>query len=84
VAAGTIQTTADGAIVLLRHRQTTGGYPRILQLLDCDIDLAAQLRPGHVLHLELIDDEDAAAIMARWWRCLDRLRENDPGGSPGG
>ena len=74
VADGTIQATAAGPIVLLRERQTTGGYPRICQLIDCDVDLAAQLRPNEVVHLDLVDVDEAEAAMRSWRACLDALR----------
>lgn len=61
---GLVQATAAGPIVLLRDRQTIGGYPRILQVIDSDIDLAAQLAPGMVCHFELVDEATAAACRA--------------------
>ncbi|MBK6266409.1 biotin-dependent carboxyltransferase family protein [Marivirga sp. S37H4] len=44
---GTIQITPDGrAIVLLADAQTTGGYPRIANIIDDDLDKMAQMKPG--------------------------------------
>jgi len=59
VADGTWQLTPDGPLLLLRDRQTTGGYPRVANLIDCDVDLAAQLRPGQVFRVELVDRDTA-------------------------
>ncbi|MFC5044874.1 biotin-dependent carboxyltransferase family protein [Aquimarina hainanensis] len=43
---GTIQLTPAGKlIVLMRDCQTTGGYPRILQLTEMGIDVLAQKHP---------------------------------------
>lgn len=47
VALGTIQVPPDGnPIILLADRQTTGGYPKIGQVISVDIPLVAQLKPG--------------------------------------
>ncbi len=44
---GTIQCPPDGApFLLLSDAQTLGGYPRIAQLIDADLPLAGQIRPG--------------------------------------
>jgi antagonist of KipI len=47
VTAGTIQLPPGGApIVLMADRQTTGGYPRLGDVIAVDLPLLAQLRPG--------------------------------------
>ena len=44
---GTVQCPPDGApFLLLSDAQTLGGYPRIAQLIDADLPLAGQIRPG--------------------------------------
>jgi antagonist of KipI len=44
---GTIQLTGSGQpIILLQDAQTTGGYPRIANIIDEDLDQLAQLKPG--------------------------------------
>lgn len=44
---GTIQLLPYGQIIaLMRDAQTTGGYPRILQITERDINRLAQKRPG--------------------------------------
>lgn len=46
VSRGSIQVAGDGvATVLLADHQTTGGYPKIATVLDCDMDGFVQLRP---------------------------------------
>jgi 5-oxoprolinase (ATP-hydrolysing) subunit C len=62
VADGTIQGTAAGPILLLRQRQTLGGYARMLQVIESDVDVAAQIRPGHSLRLHLINEEQASTL----------------------
>lgn len=73
VADGTVQASASGPIILLRDRQTIGGYPRILQVIDSDIDLAAQLRPHAAIRFELVDQETALHIWQQRCRCLADL-----------
>jgi len=44
---GTVQITGSGQpIILLKDAQTTGGYPRIANIIDEDLDQLAQLKPG--------------------------------------
>lgn len=45
---GTVQLTANGQlIVLMRDAQTTGGYPRVLQLDEASLSSCAQKRVGN-------------------------------------
>ena len=51
---GTVQLTPAGKlIVLMKDGQTTGGYPRILQLSDRSISILAQKRMGDPIHFAL-------------------------------
>lgn len=59
---GTVQFTPAGLIILLRDRQTVGGYPRVLNVISADVDLLAHYRPGQLLHFEWVDE--AQALMA--------------------
>ncbi len=52
---GTIQLTPSGKlIILMKDGQTTGGYPRILQLTDYAIALLSQKKMGDTISLKLI------------------------------
>lgn len=52
---GTVQLTPSGRlIVLMKDGQTTGGYPRILQLSDKAISILAQKREGNNVSFKLI------------------------------
>lgn len=52
---GTIQITNGGQpIILMADAQTTGGYPRIANVVSDDMDLLAQLKPGDVLTFTLV------------------------------
>jgi allophanate hydrolase subunit 2 len=51
---GTIQITPSGKlIVLMKDGQTTGGYPRILQLSDKAISILAQKKYGDAISFKL-------------------------------
>ncbi len=53
---GTVQLTPSGKlIVLMRDCQTTGGYPRVLQLSEKGINLLCQKKEGDSLQFQLID-----------------------------
>ena len=52
---GTVQLTPSGnLIVLMRDCQTTGGYPRILQLKETSINLLSQKMTGQALQFKLL------------------------------
>ena len=53
---GTIQLTPFGkVIILLRDCQTTGGYPRILQLSNVAINVLAQKKAGDKIRFKLVE-----------------------------
>jgi biotin-dependent carboxylase-like uncharacterized protein len=52
---GTVQLTPSGQLIILhRDCQTTGGYPRILQLNEKSLNNLAQLRTGDKIKFELV------------------------------
>lgn len=52
---GTVQLTPGGKlIVLMRDAQTTGGYPRVLQLSDDAINLLAQKKTSDLVSFSII------------------------------
>ncbi len=52
---GTIQLPSNGLpIVLMNDCQTTGGYPRIGQVLKEDMGILAQLRPGREISFKTV------------------------------
>ena len=51
---GTVQLTPSGRlIILMRDCQTTGGYPRILQLSESSINLLSQKKVGDKIKFKL-------------------------------
>ncbi len=74
IAPGAIQIPADGQpIVLLRDRQTIGGYPKIGAALSLDCAQLAQLRPGDTVNFAAIP-LPAARRALRMARIVDEAR----------
>ncbi|OGR76774.1 MAG: hypothetical protein A2X32_01440 [Elusimicrobia bacterium GWC2_64_44] len=74
VADGTIQLTPESPIILLRHRQTTGGYPRIFNVISADIDLLGQYAPNQAIHFVQVTLEQARSFARQKEEALDKLR----------
>ena len=63
VAFGTVQVPPGGqAIVLLADHQTTGGYPRIAQVVTADFAVLAQLAPGQSFRFAEVSLAEAQAL----------------------
>ncbi|HDR5277367.1 TPA: biotin-dependent carboxyltransferase [Bacillus thuringiensis] len=60
---GTIQVPNGGQpIILMADRQTTGGYPRMGNIISVDLPLLAQLKPGDYVSFEEITLEEAEQL----------------------
>ncbi len=56
VVPGTVQMTPEGSLfVLMRDGQTTGGYPRVLQIAENSLNALSQLRTGSSFQLKIIE-----------------------------
>ena len=76
VAFGTVQVPAGGqAIVLLADHQTTGGYPRLAQVISVDFAALAQMRPGQTLRFQEISLADAQTLYLIQERRVAALRQ---------
>lgn len=73
---GTVQLTPKGPVVLLRHRQTLGGYPRIFNVISTDVDRLAQYAPGEHIRFRGVSVEDALDSLKLWKDDLERLKFN--------
>jgi len=73
---GTIQLTKDGAIVLLRHRQTTGGYPRVFSVISADIDTLAQYQLGESVHFKCITMKEAKELLKQNQKELQNFKSS--------
>lgn len=64
VSFGTIQVPPDGnPIILMADRQTTGGYPRIGQIITADLPTIGQLMPGEKLRFSPVTRKEAEDIL---------------------
>ena len=64
VAFGSIQVPADGnPIILMADRQTTGGYPKIAEVITVDLPLISQLKPGDHLRFNEVSIEEAQNLL---------------------
>ena len=60
IALGSVQIPSDGQpIVLMRDRQTIGGYPKIGTVFSLDLALLGQAKPGDLVSFRLMDLADA-------------------------
>ncbi|WP_018665354.1 biotin-dependent carboxyltransferase family protein [Heyndrickxia acidiproducens] len=75
VSFGTVQVPPDGRpIVLLADRQTTGGYPKIAQVISADLPLMAQLKPGDEVQFTEISLQAAQSLYIERERKIGMLR----------
>jgi allophanate hydrolase subunit 2 len=59
---GHIQVPGSGQpIVLMRDRQTTGGYPKIATVISADLGRFAQARPGTKVRFKAVSRDEAVA-----------------------
>ena len=66
VTAGAIQVTPSGELIaLLVDHQTTGGYPVIATVINADLPLLAQARPGETVRFREVDAREAASASRR-------------------
>jgi antagonist of KipI len=66
VALGAIQIPRDGKpIILFVEQQTTGGYPKIANIIGADLYRVGQLQTDHEMRFEFVDLEAARALLLR-------------------
>ncbi len=71
---GAIQIPANGQpIILFVDQQTTGGYPKIANIITADIPSTAQLRPRDRVRFQLVTNEAAQAALRRQEQLLSQL-----------
>lgn len=72
---GTIQLLPDGQlIVLMADHQTSGGYPRIANVISADLPLIGQLGPGDKVAFMPVDIAEAEEAAIRVERDLQKLQ----------
>jgi antagonist of KipI len=64
VSLGAVQIPAGGQpIILFVEQQTTGGYPKIANVISADLSCVGQLRPNNVIEFELVSAENAQSMI---------------------
>lgn len=72
---GTIQVPSGGIpIILMAERQTTGGYPKIAQVVSVDLPRLAQSQPGNTINFKFISLEEAEQLLLQQMRDLELLK----------
>lgn len=72
---GTIQLLPDGQlIILMADHQTSGGYPRIGNVISADLPILAQCGPGDGVSFALVAIEDAERLALKFESELNFLR----------
>jgi antagonist of KipI len=71
VSLGAIQVPAGGApIILFVEQQTTGGYPKIANVISADLHRVGQLRPRDEIRFEQVTFDDAQALLVEQEKLL--------------
>ncbi len=77
IALGAVQVPSSGRpIVMLADRQTTGGYPKIANVVSVDIPKVAQAKPGDVFSFKLVSYEEARKLYLEHLLEMDRIEKN--------
>ncbi|WP_121640135.1 biotin-dependent carboxyltransferase family protein [Virgibacillus sp. Bac330] len=71
---GTIQVPPNGQpIILMADSQTTGGYPKIAQVISADLATLAQTRPNTSVRFQEVRLVEAEAILLEHKRILQQI-----------
>jgi antagonist of KipI len=77
VTQGTVQVIPDGSpLILMADAQTTGGYPRIAQIINADLHILAQKRPGDKIRFRAVSPLVAEELYISMQEELKRLERN--------
>jgi antagonist of KipI len=76
VSYGTLQVTGNGSgILLMADHQTTGGYPRIVQVISADLVKLAQMKAGAQINFKLVKLTDARDALLIREQQLKQLKQ---------
>ncbi|MBT2647571.1 biotin-dependent carboxyltransferase family protein [Bacillus sp. ISL-34] len=72
---GSVQVPPDGnPIILLADSQTTGGYPKIAQVITADLPSIAQVKPGESIQFSRVNLKEAEKLLLQKERQLKELQ----------
>lgn len=76
VSFGTVQVTPNGsAILLMADHQTTGGYPRALQVIIVDLTKLAQMKSGQQIRFKQVTLAEAHNALQQRIKQLKQLKQ---------
>lgn len=76
VSFGTVQVTPNGKpILLMADHQTTGGYPRALQVILTDLSKLAQMTSGQEIRFQPVTLEEARAALQQRVKQLKQFKQ---------
>jgi antagonist of KipI len=76
VSFGTIQLLPNGElIILMADHQTTGGYPRVANVITAHLPALAQMRAGEKINFRMTDQEDAEKMLIQQQEYLLQLEK---------
>lgn len=74
VSFGTIQLLPDGQlIILMADNQTTGGYPRLGNIISAHLPMLAQMKAGDQIHFRFTDHQTAENLILKQHHHLKQL-----------
>ncbi|PQV43540.1 biotin-dependent carboxyltransferase family protein [Paraburkholderia sp. BL21I4N1] len=77
IVAGTVQVPPSGQpIIQLADANTCGGYPKIATVIEGDLWQLGQVRPGMQLRFQILDVNDALAVIRAQQRELSAVARN--------
>ncbi|PIC62946.1 KipI antagonist [Sporosarcina sp. P13] len=72
---GTVQIPPNGKpIILMADRQTTGGYPKIAQVITADLGSLSQLKPNAKLYFQLVTHTKAEEELLAKEQLINEIR----------
>ena len=75
---GAIQVPGSGdPIISFVEHQTTGGYPKIANVIIADIHKVGQLKPGDKFQFDLVSKEEAEQLRLEQMLFIKNLKNND-------
>ena len=75
---GAIQVPGSGdPIISFVEHQTTGGYPKIANVIIADIHKVGQLKPGDKFQFNLVSKEEAEELRLEQMSFIKNLKNND-------
>ncbi|PRY09951.1 antagonist of KipI [Pontibacter ummariensis] len=75
VSFGTVQVPVEGnPIVLMADHQTTGGYPRIVQVISADFSKLAQVPPGKSVRFTEVSLDEAHQLYMNQEKSIEQVK----------